>query len=550
MLLRYFHTVRFLKPVQWRYRIFYVLRNYWRKMTGFRYPNERTPAHVHTLNLLPSIQRKPMWFPNQNRFEWLNLPHHFEKNVDWSLMKYGKLWTYNLHYFEYITCTNTQPESAVKLMEDFVHQLPNVPAANEPYPVSLRLLFWIRFFTTHRIQNQLLDRSLYAQAYALLDQQERHLLGNHYLENGFGLLFAAYRYGDKTLYSAAEQILTDELEEQILADGGHFERSPMYHQIMLYRILDTCNLMTRNPDIFDHDKGSSTGQNGITPFGSPLQVILSQKAAIMLGWLEQMTFHNGDIPLFNDAAHNIAPNLVELMEYAERLNILPVKVPLAESGYRRLEGSFYTLIADIGEIGPDYIPGHAHSDTLSFELHLHGLPFIVDTGTSTYEKNSRRQQERSTFSHNTVMINDFEQSAVWGGFRVAQRAYPVLMQDDKTNLHAAHTGYDHLGLRHSRFFRTVPGGLQIIDEIHPLSGKSFQTTTATAYLHFHPDVVFLRTGNDFIETETALITFQGAEAVEISGYEYAPEFNKLLPAQKAVVRFRHSLITLVNYRSL
>lgn len=37
-------------------------------------------------------------------------------------------------------------------------------------------------------------------------------------------------------------------------------------------------------------------------------------------------------------------------------------------------------------IGPDYIPGHAHADTFNYELRIDGVPFIVDTGISTYNK--------------------------------------------------------------------------------------------------------------------------------------------------------------------
>ena len=80
------------------------------------------------------------------------------------------------------------------------------------------------------------------------------------------------------------------------------------------------------------------------------------------------------------------------------------------------------MFIDFGKIGPSYQPGHAHSDTFNFELIKNGNPFIVDTGVSTYEKNERRQIERSTSSHNTITIGDYEQSEVWGGFRVAKRA--------------------------------------------------------------------------------------------------------------------------------
>ena len=42
------------------------------------------------------------------------------------------------------------------------------------------------------------------------------------------------------------------------------------------------------------------------------------------------------------------------------------------------------LLVDCGEIGPDYLPGHAHCDTLSFELSLSGQRVVVDSGCGIY----------------------------------------------------------------------------------------------------------------------------------------------------------------------
>ncbi|MBK8557614.1 MAG: hypothetical protein IPL65_18500 [Lewinellaceae bacterium] len=219
-----------------------------------------------------SIGSQVLWEPGKNRFEFIGLAHEFGEKVDWNFNEHGKLWTYNLHYFEFLHAEAIPVDSAITALEDFTRQLPQIKEAVEPYPTSLRLLYWIRYFAHYNIQVPHWTGSMYAQAYALLDQSERHLLGNHYLENGFGLLFAAYRYQDQRLYEAAKGILTRELAEQILPDGGHFERSPMYHQIILYRLLDAINLVGQNSAVFEDE----------------LQPFLEKKAALMLGWMQQM----------------------------------------------------------------------------------------------------------------------------------------------------------------------------------------------------------------------------------------------------------------------
>jgi uncharacterized heparinase superfamily protein len=61
-------------------------------------------------------------------------------------------------------------------------------------------------------------------------------------------------------------------------------------------------------------------------------------------------------------------------------------------------------LLDVAPIGPDYQPGHAHADTLSFELSLFGQRLLVNSGTSEYEISPVRQYERSTKAHNTVVL--------------------------------------------------------------------------------------------------------------------------------------------------
>lgn len=251
-------------------------------------------------------------------------------------------------------------------------------------------------------------------------------------------MFGGIYFDDESLIIQADKILSEQLEEQILPDGSHFELSPMYHQIMLFRLLDCINLIQNNPN-------SNTAY--LVPF-------FKNKSAIMLGWLEQICFENGDLPNVNDSIPGIAPSPELLIEYAQRLGIQTKRKPLRECGCRKMKLPNYEILIDIGKIGPDYIPGHAHSDTFNFILYLNQSPFIVDTGISTYEKNKRRNQERSTLAHNKVMLDGIEQSEVWGGFRVAKRAKINHLVESTNQITAAHNGYDHIGCKHQRTFFT------------------------------------------------------------------------------------------------
>ncbi len=506
---RLYNTVKYLKPIQIYYRLYYALRNKLRRFSKFSYKLSIRSKPI-IIELEPSLFS--LNSSDDNSFTFLNITHQFEDKIDWNFLGYGKLWTYNLTYFDFLHQKNMNTDEGLRLIHDFIDQSLHVKDGLEPFPVSLRGINWIKFISHHNLHDQKIDDSLYAQYQILMDNLEYHLLGNHLLENGFSLLFGAYYFQDDKLHVKAREILFKELNEQILGDGAHFELSPMYHQIMLFRLLDCINLLQNNQQTNDKD----------------LLEFLQQKAYVMLGWLKTITFRDGSIPLLNDSTNSIAPTSGELFDYAKRLNLHVKEVVLGESGYRKFENENYECIVDIGDIGADYIPGHAHADTFSFELHVNNKPFIVDTGLSTYETNERRTLERATTAHNTVELNGLDQSEVWGGFRVANRAYVTKVQESNNSIKAVHNGYEiFFGALHEREFIFENNGLKIIDKI--ISNKEQR---AIARVHFHPSV-----NEAMIQKH---ILFHDVDYI-IKEYRYAPEFNLHVNAKVLEIEFTKKL---------
>lgn len=507
----FFHTIRYLKSVQIYFRVSYFLR---KRIRRFEY--KLSIKSVSTKLLLEkSIYALTSY--QDNGFIFLNKEHIFEKNIDWNMSLYGKLWTYNVTYFDYLQQKNMTQELGLKLVDNFIEQINSTKDGLEPFPISLRGMNWIKFLSKYKIKDLKIDNSLYAQYKILIDNLEYHLLGNHLLENGFSLLFGAYYFQDEKFYLKAKKILSKELEEQILKDGAHFELSPMYHQIMLFRVLDCINLLQNN-DWKEQE----------------LLALLTHKAAIMLGWLHTMTYKNGDIPLLNDSTNNIAPTTEDLTKYALRLNIQKKLLALNDSGYRKVKNKRYELVMDVGNIGPDYIPGHAHSDTFNFELYIDGKPFIVDTGLSTYETNARRTLERSTASHNTVEVGGVEQTEVWGGFRVARRAKVIYLYENKNEIKATHDGYKRIGALHTRKFMTFDDSIIIEDHI-----KSSKDHRCIAYLHFYPGITPIIQGSNIIVDDICIRT--GNATLKLENYLYAPEFNNIENAIMVVLTFKNTL---------
>ena len=159
---------------------------------------------------------------------------------------------------------------------------------------------------------------------------------------------------------------------------------------------------------------------------------MTSKSVQMFEWLKIMIHPDGQVADFNDSIKKVAPDLTELIEYGTKLSLKLSEIKddsriLPSSGYARLSNQNKSAIAflDVGPIGPDYLPGHGHADTLSFELSIHGKRVVVNAGTSTYEEGPQRQFERSTSAHSTLQIDNLDSSEIWSSFRVGKRAKPM-----------------------------------------------------------------------------------------------------------------------------
>jgi hypothetical protein len=458
-------------------------------------------------------------YTSHRRFSFLNIEHEFTNAVDWDLSDYGKLWTYNLNYFDFLLDENMSKQEGLALMDDFISQVNSLKNANEPYPISLRILNWVKFLQQYEIEDPKYIRFIVSDLDLLSRIPEYHLMGNHLLENGFALYFGGTVTGLYNYSSLGKGILLAELDEQILADGGHFERSPMYHLILLERLLDCVNVAIPN------EKDESFLE------------FLKLKAQKMVHWINAFSFADKTYAMVNDAAYDIAKPLPVVLDYAAMLGFDVTNITqLNESGYRKLSDAHFEMVIDVGDIGPDYIPGHAHSDTLSFVLDYEGNPIIVDTGTSTYEDSDRRQLERSTQSHNTVMLNGIEQTEVWAAFRVARRAKASILKDSTNHVIATHDGYIRLGLHHTRSFQLKNSVIEITDELN-------KCTSAEAWIHFHPSVKVTQLGSDSFLAGNLRIEISDFDSIEMESYQFASGFNLLTEAQRLHINFRKSLLT-------
>ena len=498
------NTVIHLRAIQIYYRFYYFSRN-----RLFRYNVEKRIINdFNPIVWKNRIDYDNSYFKKKNSFTFLNISHSFSDKINWNFNQFGKLWTYNLNYFDFLNQEIISKETGIQLIQDFIINEDLLKDGKEPYPISLRGINWIKFLSLYQVKDESINNTLYLHYCILFKNLEYHLLGNHLLENAFSLLFGAYYFQDDKLYNKSKYLLLSELNEQVLKDGAHFELSPMYHQIILSKLLDGIQLIKLNSEWKKDD----------------LLSFLEAKASLMISWLHNITYKNGNIPMVNDATYNIAPNSKKIFSYAKNLGINSQNIPLSDSGYRKIKLNNFELLLDIGNVGPDYQPGHAHSDTFNFELIKNGNPIFVDTGISTYEKNAVRQSERATHSHNTVKIGLKEQTRVWGGFRVAKRAKITHLIEKPNLIEASHDGYLSDGYKHTRSFLWGEKYLSLKDKINRSTSNN-----AKAYFHLHSSVTKpLVDGNNVIlESSGVSIEFERASTIYVKNINYQQGLIKL-----------------------
>jgi uncharacterized heparinase superfamily protein len=543
--LLYFNTIRYLKPGQVFWRV-------WRKLPPFLASAAGpAPALRRSDQPFAPFPRKRPSLIGPDAFRLLNREGRVQSAADWNDPQADALWLYNLHYFDDLCAVGAEArrEWHQALIARWIAENPIGHGVGwDPYPLSLRIVNWIKWalsgggvnpgrgaperdplgrgFSAPAIQ------SLAIQARYLASRVEWHLLGNHVLANAKALVFAGCFFEGaeaKDWLNDGLAILRAQLAEQVLPDGGHFERSPMYHAIVLEDLLDLINLSLCFRDALPADRVQS----------------LRGAAARMLGWASVMTHPDGGIAFFNDAAFGIAPDVAELERYAGRLGIAPIRnadtrlLHLAQSGYLRLAQGPFTMLFDAAPVGPDYLPGHAHADTLSFELSHAAQRVICNSGTSRYGHSEMRHWERSTAAHNTVEIDGENSSEVWDGFRVARRAYPLGLNStaDAKMLRAtcAHDGYARLRGRpmHRRAIEVSDGAVRWTDEV---SGEGAHRVVGRIPLH--PSVRAERVGESawklMLPSGEGLVLSAADVALDEEPGRYSPEFGMTLERQVLV----------------
>lgn len=393
---------------------------------------------------------------------------------------------------------------------------------------------------------------------------------NHFLSNVVGLQFVAEFFRGLPVAirwdAFARERIAEEIGKQILPDGADFESSVPYHRLVTELFLASAELARRCEVPYSAE------------FEATLERAVDFLAAVERpdGLMPQIgDADDGRFHIFSDhgaaspqvGRHLLGPAGVHFgndewlkrsgslgeweaawwgFEFPSRRRAPSTGRPADRVGHfpdagltvdRRHDA--YLLISN-GRVGTRGFGNHKHNDSLSFEAHFQGRPFIVDPGSGAYTGAPEwRNRMRSVASHNTLQVGDVEPNEFkpeWL-FRMFETSWAQHLEyrstDEETLYVGRHGGYARCepGVWFERgfLFRPREGVLLIRDRVRGSGAHSLRW-------HFHlapgvegsteSDGIFLRA-----DDVTMQLVAPPSARVTIAASGYSPSYGVERPSR-------------------
>jgi uncharacterized heparinase superfamily protein len=182
----------------------------------------------------------------------------------------------------------------------------------------------------------------------------------------------------------AAKRLAEELDRQILPDGGHISRNPGALIELLVDLLPLRQLFTAR---------------NVTPPNALLNAIDR-----MMPMLRFFRHGDGNFALFNGMGPTATDLLTTILAYDDARGTPVANAP--HSGYQRIEANGTMVLMDTGSPPPIEVSTEAHAGCLAFELSSRQNRIVVNCGLPATSRESWRQVARATAAHSTVTFND------------------------------------------------------------------------------------------------------------------------------------------------
>ena len=543
----YYRTAKHNKPLQLMYWFYHklILSKLTTNAKKYRSENKLSTRQLKTKYTKHLINENRCFIDTYN-CNFINILGDYSSKNSWNDNSKPLLWLYHLHYFDELNFESKQDDSFYfNIIKRWIDENPiNKGGVGwVPFTVAVRITNWIKFFIAAdtKISLALLE-SLSIQLQYLADNIEYQFLANHLISDCKGLIYGSIylkTFKSNAILDTASKLLRQQLQVQINADGGHYERSPMYHLQVLYDLLDTYNMLKCN---------ATTSKQ--------LLDLLANKINKMLIFADEILHLDGKIAFFNDSCFDLVPKVNCIFNYALELgfnlNTKANKTNQAklyqDTGYFIWQKNTSKLIVDCDTVAPTYQAAHAHAEITSFELSVFKQRFIVNSGTNIYANTDLRAYQRSSKAHNCLVVNNQSSAEVWHSFRVGAR--PRLLDryfssdSNISQLSISHNGYSSFDNKteiiHSRKFIVQDEFIQIYDTIDN------EFNEIKAYFNVHPEVEVIRVAANkkqvLLQHNNNIVTleFNNPSSIKINDSFWYPEFSKSTANKQIEVTFNQS----------
>lgn len=283
-----------------------------------------------------------------------------------------------------------------------------------------------------------------------------------------------------------QRIFGDELNRQILRDGGHISRNPGTPVEILLDLMPLRQCYVAR--------------------GREPPPALVQAITRMITFLKTMRLGGGALARFNGMGRTEAAALATVVAYdAAPDATLP---PLTESRFVRVSHGGTVLIMDVGLPPPLELAGQAHAGCLSFEISSGTSLLLVNCGAPGHAHETMRAASRATASHNTLCLADHSSARLvraraverWAGAAPIRQQgdvrYGVTATPTGSTIRAYHDGYvKQYGARHSRRLHVAAdGAIDGEDRLGAPNGtlRLNRDLPFAIHFHIHPDAVCRR----------------------------------------------------------
>jgi hypothetical protein len=423
-----------------------------------------------------------------SELDYLNAEVAGDKKIIWELNRHQYFMTLGQAYW--LTDDERYASAFANHLEVWMDANPPKLGINwaSSLEVAFRSISWLWAFYFFKNSTSLSTKT-FLRAWKFLYLNARHLesyLSTYFSPNthltgeALGLFFMGTLLPEfkeaKRWQDLGSRILIEQLPVHVRSDGVYFEQSSYYHRyttdfylhFLLLARANNCELPRQVEEtllrLLDHLM-YITRPDGTTPLfgdddGGRLAVLDVRAANDFRGTLGlgSVAFERGDYKFVaGDAAEELLWLLGQdgLIRFDTMVSGQPSETSKAfpEGGYYVMRDGWTTasnyLLFDCGPHG-SLSYGHAHADTLSFDLAARGRTLLVDPGTYTYTGSKEmRDWFRSSAAHNTLTIDD-ESSSVPGGpfsWKHTATATPLVwISHDKFDfVSGKHDGYERLG---------------------------------------------------------------------------------------------------------